>query len=38
LPEWSTSHPFPNFWPDFGSRPATFQVGVPAQDVFPFKL
>lgn len=38
VPERSISHPFPDFWPDFGNRPATFQMGVPAQDAFPFKL
>jgi GntR family transcriptional regulator/MocR family aminotransferase len=37
-PERSISHPFPDFWPDFSTRPATFQMGVPAQDAFPFKL
>jgi GntR family transcriptional regulator/MocR family aminotransferase len=37
-PERSISHPFPNFFPDFSTRPATFQMGVPAQDAFPFKL
>jgi GntR family transcriptional regulator/MocR family aminotransferase len=37
-PEHSISHPFPSFFPDFSSRPSTFQMGVPAQDAFPFKL
>jgi GntR family transcriptional regulator/MocR family aminotransferase len=37
-PERSISHPLPDFWPDFSNRPATFQMGVPAQDAFPFKL
>jgi GntR family transcriptional regulator/MocR family aminotransferase len=36
--ERSISHPFPDVWPDFSNRPATFQMGVPAQDAFPFKL
>src|SRR5918997_2526319 len=37
-PERSISHPLPDLWPDFSNRPATFQMGVPAQDAFPFKL
>ncbi|KLK89464.1 GntR family transcriptional regulator [Microvirga vignae] len=37
-PERSINHPFPDFFPDFGNRPATFQMGVPSQDAFPFKL
>ncbi len=37
-PERSISHPLPDIWPDFSNRPATFQMGVPAQDAFPFKL
>lgn len=37
-PEPSGSHPFPNLFPDFGNRPTTFQMGVPSQDSFPFKL
>jgi GntR family transcriptional regulator / MocR family aminotransferase len=37
-PAHSTSHPFPELFPDFGNRPSTFQMGVPSQDAFPFKL
>ncbi|PVE22012.1 GntR family transcriptional regulator [Microvirga sp. KLBC 81] len=37
-PERSINHPFPDFFPDFSNRPATFQMGVPSQDAFPFKL
>jgi GntR family transcriptional regulator/MocR family aminotransferase len=37
-PESSSSHPFPSLFPDFSNRPTAFQMGVPAQDTFPFKL
>lgn len=37
-PERSISHPFPILFPDFSHRPSTFQMGVPSQDAFPFKL
>src|SRR3569832_1633087 len=30
--------PLPNFFFEFGSAPLPFQMGVPAQDAFPFKL
>jgi GntR family transcriptional regulator/MocR family aminotransferase len=30
--------PFPDFFHGFGTAPLTFQMGVPAQDAFPFKL
>ncbi|MFL6673725.1 MAG: PLP-dependent aminotransferase family protein [Massilia sp.] len=30
--------PMPDFFPDFGRVPLTFQMGVPAQDEFPYKL
>ncbi|HEY4372638.1 MAG TPA: PLP-dependent aminotransferase family protein [Burkholderiales bacterium] len=30
--------PFPDLFPDFGAVPLVFQMGVPAQDAFPFKL
>jgi GntR family transcriptional regulator / MocR family aminotransferase len=30
--------PLPNMFPGFGSAPLAFQMGVPSQDAFPFKL
>lgn len=30
--------PFPDLFPAFGAVPLTFQMGVPANDAFPFKL
>jgi GntR family transcriptional regulator / MocR family aminotransferase len=30
--------PFPELFRDFGTVPLAFQMGVPAQDAFPFKL
>lgn len=38
-PSWSPeAPPFPDLFSDFGTAPLTFQMGVPAQDAFPFKL
>jgi GntR family transcriptional regulator / MocR family aminotransferase len=39
-PAWSPeAPPLPNlFYYDFGTMPLPFQMGVPAQDAFPFKL
>jgi GntR family transcriptional regulator / MocR family aminotransferase len=34
----SGSSPMPELFPDFGTRPLPFQMGVPAQDAFPYKL
>lgn len=33
-----TATPLPALFPDFERPPATFQMGVPAQDAFPFSL
>lgn len=39
IPEWSPESPLlPDLFHEFGSVPLTFQMGVPAQDAFPFKL
>jgi GntR family transcriptional regulator/MocR family aminotransferase len=36
---WSPgSSPMPNLFHDFGNAPLPFQMGVPAQDAFPYKL
>ncbi|HEY2021737.1 PLP-dependent aminotransferase family protein [Paraburkholderia sp.] len=36
---WSPeAPPFPELFHDFGATPLPFQMGVPAQDAFPFKL
>jgi GntR family transcriptional regulator/MocR family aminotransferase len=38
-PDWSPeAAPFPGLFYDFGTVPLTFQMGVPSQDAFPFKL
>jgi GntR family transcriptional regulator / MocR family aminotransferase len=38
-PDWSPeASPVPNLFHDFGSAPLVFQMGVPSQDAFPFKL
>src|ERR1700761_3878770 len=38
-PEWlPEAEPIPNLFHEYGSAPLTFQMGVPAQDAFPFKL
>jgi GntR family transcriptional regulator/MocR family aminotransferase len=38
-PRWSPdAPPFPDFFHEFGTPPLTFQMGVPSQDAFPFKL
>jgi GntR family transcriptional regulator/MocR family aminotransferase len=38
-PDWSPeASPLPNLFHDFGTAPLAFQMGVPAQDAFPFKL
>jgi GntR family transcriptional regulator / MocR family aminotransferase len=37
--KWSPeAPPLPELFHDFGTAPLTFQMGVPAQDAFPFKL
>lgn len=39
VPGWSPeAPPFPDLFPGFGATPLTFQMRVPAQDTFPFKL
>ena len=39
IPEWSPDSPLlPDLFYEFGNTPLTFQMGVPAQDAFPFKL
>src|SRR5689334_20594483 len=39
MPDWSPeAPPLPNLFYEFGSVPLTFQMGVPSQDAFPFKL
>src|ERR1700742_5155351 len=39
MPDWSPEAPLlPDVFYDFGSAPLAFQMGVPAQDAFPFKL
>jgi GntR family transcriptional regulator / MocR family aminotransferase len=38
-PNWlPESPPFPELFHDFGTVPLPFQMGVPSQDAFPFKL
>jgi len=38
-PKWSPeAPPLPELYNDFGAPPLVFQMGVPAQDAFPFKL
>ena len=38
-PDWSPEAPLlSELFHEFGSAPLTFQMGVPAQDAFPFKL
>jgi GntR family transcriptional regulator/MocR family aminotransferase len=38
-PGWSAdTPPLPDLFHGFGTAPLTFQMGVPAQDAFPFKL
>ncbi|RZN30124.1 PLP-dependent aminotransferase family protein [Bradyrhizobium sp. Leo121] len=38
-PEWSREvPPLPDLFHEFGSAPLAFQMGVPSQDAFPFKL
>ena len=38
-PDWSPeASPLPNLFHEFGTVPVPFQMGVPAQDGFPFKL
>jgi len=38
-PDWSPEAPLlPDFFYEFGSAPQPFQMGVPSQDAFPFKL
>src|SRR6185437_11452212 len=38
-PNWSPeTPPLPNLFHEFGSAPLAFQMGVPSQDAFPFKL
>jgi GntR family transcriptional regulator / MocR family aminotransferase len=38
-PNWAPeAPPLPDLFHDFGTIPLTFQMGVPAQDAFPFKL
>ena len=37
--KWSPeAPPLPELFHDFGTAPLTFQMGVPSQDAFPFKL
>ncbi|MFL5255450.1 MAG: PLP-dependent aminotransferase family protein, partial [Rhodopila sp.] len=39
LPGWSPeAPPLPDLFQDFGTAPLAFQMGVPSQDAFPFKL
>ncbi len=39
MPDWSPeTSPLPNLFYEFGSAPLAFQMGVPSQDAFPFKL
>jgi GntR family transcriptional regulator/MocR family aminotransferase len=38
-PDWSPeASPLPNLFHEFGTVPLAFQMGVPSQDAFPFKL
>src|SRR5258708_34703126 len=39
IPDWSPEAPLlPDLFYEFGNAPLPFQMGVPAQDAFPFKL
>jgi GntR family transcriptional regulator/MocR family aminotransferase len=39
LTDWSPeAPPLPELFHEFGSAPLAFQMGVPSQDAFPFKL
>src|SRR5690348_16679581 len=39
MPDWSPeAEPLPNLFYEFGNAPLAFQMGVPSQDAFPFKL
>src|SRR6266478_8448358 len=39
IPDWSPESPLlPDLFYEFGNAPLAFQMGVPAQDAFPFKL
>src|SRR4051812_11737567 len=39
IPDWSPESPLlPDLFYEFGNAPLPFQMGVPAQDAFPFKL
>jgi GntR family transcriptional regulator/MocR family aminotransferase len=39
MPDWSPeAEPLPDLFYEFGNAPLVFQMGVPAQDAFPFKL
>src|SRR5499433_81863 len=39
MPGWSPgAEPLPDLFYEFGNAPLVFQMGVPAQDAFPFKL
>jgi GntR family transcriptional regulator/MocR family aminotransferase len=39
IPNWPPeTPPLPDLFREFGSAPLAFQMGVPAQDAFPFKL
>ena len=39
IPDWSPESPLlPDLFYEFGAAPLAFQMGVPAQDAFPFKL
>ncbi|MDA9401480.1 MocR-like pyridoxine biosynthesis transcription factor PdxR [Bradyrhizobium sp. CCBAU 45389] len=39
VPDWPPdAEPLPELFYEFGSAPLVFQMGVPAQDAFPFKL
>jgi GntR family transcriptional regulator/MocR family aminotransferase len=38
-PDWSPeAPPLPDLFQEFGTAPLAFQMGVPSQDAFPFKL
>ncbi len=38
-PDWSPeAPPLPDIFSEFGTTPLAFQMGVPSQDAFPFKL
>jgi GntR family transcriptional regulator / MocR family aminotransferase len=39
MPDWSREAPLlPDLFYEFGNAPLVFQMGVPSQDAFPFKL